>query len=103
MVALVVGIVFLLLGVLGFTAFHWADEFIDVLQGSLPPIFILSGLAALALGVSQIRDKASAKKEEEEMAAEEAKAESPPPEAPKTEAPKPAPAPQAEKKEDAGQ
>ncbi len=75
MIALIVGIVFLVLGVLGLTVFHWANEFVDVLQGSLIPIFILSGLAAVALGVSQIKDKMAAKKEEDEMAKEDAKAE----------------------------
>jgi TctA family transporter len=80
MIALIVGIVFLVLGVLGLAVFGWADDFLIVLKGSLPPIFILSGLAALALGISQIRDKIAAKKEEEEMKAEEAKAEAPKPE-----------------------
>jgi outer membrane biosynthesis protein TonB len=100
MIALLVGIVLLVLGVLGFTAFHWADEFLDVLQGSLPPIFVLSGLAAVALGISQVRDKMAAKKEEEEMAKEEAEAEMPKPEEPKPK-PKPEPKPpEPEKKEE---
>lgn len=73
MVALIVGIVLFVLGVLGLI-FWWAP-FVGVLKGSLPPVFVLSGLAALALGISQLRDKMAAKKEEEEMAAEEAKAE----------------------------
>jgi len=111
MIALVVGFVFLVLGILGFTIFHWADEFLNVLQGSLPPIFILSGLAAVALGMSQVRDKMAAKKEEEELAAEEKKAEppkleaAPPPEPEKKEEPKPqaAPPPEPEKKEEPGQ
>lgn len=75
MIALIVGIVFLVLGVLGLI--FWWTKFVIVLAGSLPPIFVLSGLAALALGISQIRDKIAAKKEEEELAAEEAKAEAP--------------------------
>jgi hypothetical protein len=73
MIALIVGIVFFVLGVLGLI--FWWSRFVVVLLGSLPPIFILSGLAALALGISQVRDKMAAKKEEEEMAAEEAKGE----------------------------
>lgn len=89
MIALAVGIVFLVVGVLGFTVFGWANEFVDVLQGSLPPILILSGLAAVALGVSQIKDKIAAKKEEEEMAketeAEKAKPEKAEPEKPEKE------------------
>lgn len=105
MIALLVGIIFLVVGVLGFTLFHWADEFVDVLQGSLPPILILSGLAAVALGISQIRDKIAAKKEEEEMAAEEAKAEASRPEEAEPEKAKPEEAkPQEpEKKEEPGQ
>ncbi len=108
MIALLVGIVFIVLGVLGLI--FWWSRFVIVLLGSLPPIFLLSGLAALALGISQIRDKMAAKKEEEEMAAEEAKAEPPKPEEPKPEPPKPeAPKPEKaapkeeEKKEEAGQ
>jgi len=84
MIALVVGIVFLVLGILGLI--FWWSRFVVVLLGSLPPIFILSGLAALALGISQVRDKIAAKKEEEEMAAEEAKAEAPKPEEPEKKA-----------------
>jgi outer membrane biosynthesis protein TonB len=115
MIALLVGIVFLVFGVIALAFFGqggWADEFIVVLKGSLPPIAILSGLAALALGISQIRDKIAAKKEEEELAAEEAEAPAPEPE--KAEGPKPAeppkekPRPEAkpeepEKEERAGQ
>jgi hypothetical protein len=78
MIALIVGIVFFVLGVLGLI--FWWSRFVVVLLGSLPPIFILSGLAALALGISQVRDKMAAKKEEEEMAAEEAKGEAAKPE-----------------------
>ena len=105
MIALIVGIVFLVLGVLGFTAFHWADEFLDVLQGSLPPIFILSGLAAVALGISQIRDKIAAKKEEEELKAEEARAEAAEPEEAKPEEAEPEEATpeEPEEKEESGQ
>ena len=108
MIALLVGIVFVVLGVLGLIL--WWSKFVIVLLGSLPPIFLLSGLAALALGISQIRDKIAAKKEEEEMAAEEAKAEEKKPEEPKPEKPKPeepkaveGPAPEPEKKEEPGQ
>ncbi len=111
MIALLVGIVFMILGVLGLV--FWWSRFVIVLTGSLPPIFILSGLAALALGISQMRDKMAAKKEEEELAAEEAKAgpapEPPKPEPAKAEA-KPAEAPkepakpgEPEKKEEGGQ
>ena len=82
MIALLVGIVFFVLGVLSlavFGAHGWWPWFIIVLKGSLPPIAILSGLAALALGISQVKDKAAAKKEEKEMAAEEAEPEAPKP------------------------
>jgi len=109
MIALAVGIVFVVLGVLGFV--FWGGWFVQVLKGSLPPILGLSGLAALALGISQIRDKIAARKEEEEMKAEEAKAEEPAPEPkPEPEAPKPqepkkeeAPPQKPEKKKEGGQ
>jgi len=100
MIALVVGIVFLVFGAISLAFFGhggWADEFIIVLKGSIPPILILSGLAAVALGISQIRDKIAAKKEEEELAAEEAKAEAPKPEEPEKKEGEP------EKPEGAGQ
>lgn len=112
MIALVVGIVFLWIGVLCFTLFGWGRDFLIVLKGSVPPILILSGLAAVALGWSQVRDKMAAKKEEEELAAEEKKAEppkleaAPPPEPDKKEEPKPQaapPPPEPEKKEEPGQ
>jgi hypothetical protein len=98
MIALLVGIVFIVLGVLGLIL--WWSKFVIVLLGSLPPIFLLSGLAALALGISQIRDKIAAKKEEEEMAAEEAKGEEPKPEEPKPVRPAPQ---QPEEKEESEQ
>jgi hypothetical protein len=90
MIAFVVGIVFLVVAVLLMTVFKCADEVWTIIKGSVPPVLILSGLAAAALGISQIKDKIAAKKEEEEMKAEEAKAEPATPEEP-------------EKKEESGQ
>jgi outer membrane biosynthesis protein TonB len=75
MIALLVGIVFVILGVLGLIL--WWGNF----------IIVLTGLAALALGISQVRDKMAAKKEEEELAAEEAKAAESKPEPAKPEEP----------------
>jgi outer membrane biosynthesis protein TonB len=98
MIALLVGIVFVILGVLGLIL--WWGNFVVVLTGSLPPIFILSGLAALALGISQVRDKMAAKKEEEELAAEEAKAAEPKPEPVKPEEPAKEPKPPEPPKEE---
>ena len=90
MIAFVVGIVFLVVAVLLMTVFKCSGEVWTIIKGSVPLILILSGLAAVALGISQIKDKIAAKKEEEEMKAEEAKAE-------------PATSEEPEKKEEAGQ
>jgi len=66
MVALIVGVVMLVLGVLGLI--FWFSEFIVVLIGSLPFIFVVCGLAAIAVGISSVKDKvcAAAKTEQEE-------------------------------------
>ena len=113
MIALLLGILFLIIGALGPSLLGWWPwrHFVIVLSGSVPPILILSGLAAVALGISQVRDKMAAKKEEEELAAEEKKAEPPKPEVKpaepeKREEPKPQaapPPPEPEKREEAGQ
>ena len=48
MVVLIVGLIMLVLGVVGFII--WGPEFLGVLKGSLPPIFALAGLAAIVAG-----------------------------------------------------
>ncbi|MDA3792180.1 MAG: hypothetical protein PF545_00775 [Elusimicrobia bacterium] len=62
-----IGIVVGVLWLIGVGVGSAWNEFLMVLQGSLPPFFILVGLVALAAGISSIKDKASAKKEEEKL------------------------------------
>jgi len=69
MVVLIVGLVFLVGGVV-LLAFAgggptWWQSFIVVLKGSIPPVLIICGLAALAVGISSIRDKAAAGAQDE--------------------------------------
>lgn len=64
MVALIVGAVMLVLGILGLV--FWWGEFIVVLIGSLPCIFVICGLAAIAVGISSAKDKVCAAKKETE-------------------------------------
>jgi putative Mn2+ efflux pump MntP len=56
------GIIAILIGVWGLISWWWS--FGELLKGSVPPIFILGGLAALFAGISEIKDAAQAKKEE---------------------------------------
>ncbi len=69
MVVLIFGLVFLVGGVVllvfaGGTPTWW-QSFIMVLKGSIPPILIICGLAAIAVGISSIRDKMAAGTQEE--------------------------------------
>lgn len=69
MVVLLVGIVFLVGGglLLGLGGPHhaWWHAFVTVLKGSIPPILIICGLAAIAVGISSIRDKMAAGAQDE--------------------------------------
>lgn len=56
------GIIAILLGVWGIIG--WWYSFVDILKGSIPPILVLGGLAALFAGISEIKDSIQAKKEE---------------------------------------
>ena len=56
------GLVSIILGIWG--AITWWDSFVILLKGSVPPILILGGLAALFAGISEVKDCAQAKKEE---------------------------------------
>jgi len=64
MVVLGFGVVFLAGGVvlLAFAGGQptWWQSFVMVLKGSIPPILIICGLAAIAVGISSIRDKMAA-------------------------------------------
>ena len=57
------GIISILIGVWGIGAWWWS--FLELLKGSVPPILVLGGLAALFAGISEIKDSIEAKKEGE--------------------------------------
>ena len=56
-IALVLGTVFLI---------FWFGEFIDVLKGTLPVLFILGGVLAAYLGAEEIKDKSSSESPKDE-------------------------------------
>ena len=58
----IIGTIIVLLGLNGL--FCWRADFLGVLKGSLPAIFILGGAIAVIAGISEIKDELSAKKEE---------------------------------------
>lgn len=58
----VIGAIIVLLGA-SFLIGWWGD-FLTVLRGSLPAMFILGGAIAVIAGLSEIRDELSSKKEE---------------------------------------
>ena len=80
MVVLIVGFVFLVVGflLLFLSKVWWWAFFLVVLKGSLPPILIICGLAAIAVGISSVRDRMAAGTQEEPKPT--------PPDAPKPEA-----------------
>jgi hypothetical protein len=69
MVVLLVGLVFFVGGIvlLAFAGPHhaWWYSFVTVLKGSIPPILVICGLAAIAVGISSIRDKMAAGAQDE--------------------------------------
>lgn len=65
------GVISILLGIWGIVGWWW--NFVDLLKGSVPPILVLGGLAAVFAGVSEIKDSIAAKKEEEKRKQEEKK------------------------------
>jgi len=79
MVVLIVGLVLTVGGVLLLAlAGGWWESFVVVLKGSIPPILIICGLAAIAVGISSVRDRMAAGTQEEPKPT--------PPDAPKPEA-----------------
>jgi putative Mn2+ efflux pump MntP len=56
------GLISIIIGVWGMVSWWW--NFVELLKGSVPPILILGGLAALFAGISEIKDAAQVKKEE---------------------------------------
>lgn len=74
MVALVIGIVFILFAVYAVLpypwAFGWWEPVVEFLMGGLPILAVFIGLIAVFIGIADIKDKIEAKKEEAEEAAE---------------------------------
>lgn len=75
MVALIVGIVFIVFAVysvlpLDGWGLWWWDEVLLVLRGGIPLIAVFVGLIAVLIGIADIRDRMEAKKEEESEAKE---------------------------------
>jgi hypothetical protein len=68
MVALIVGIVFLLFALVAVVPFglDWWADVLRFLRGALPVLSLLIGLIAAFIGVADIKDRIEAKKEEEE-------------------------------------
>ena len=56
------GLISIIVGIWGLIS--WWYSFVILLKGSVPPILVLGGLAALFAGISEIKDSAQAKKEE---------------------------------------
>jgi len=65
MAVFVVGIILTVLGGLGIGLWHGYYYLWAVLRGSVPIMFVLFGLAAIAVGISSIRDKAASAQEED--------------------------------------
>lgn len=74
MVALIVGIVFILFAVYAVLPYPWAldwwEPVLDFLMGGLPILAVFIGLIAVFIGIADIKDKIEAKKEEQQEAAE---------------------------------
>lgn len=66
MVALIVGIVFVLFSVFSVLPFglNWGPYVLDVLKGAAPIIALLIGVVAVFIGIADMKDQAEAKKEE---------------------------------------
>lgn len=56
----VIGAIIVLLGFRGLAC--WWGDFLTVLRGSFPAMFILAGAIAVIAGLSEIRDQLSSKK-----------------------------------------
>lgn len=56
------GLISIIVGIWGLVS--WWYSFVILLKGSIPPILMLGGLAALFAGISEIKDCMQAKKEE---------------------------------------
>lgn len=74
MVALIVGIVFMVFAVYSVLPFTWALDWwqpvLEFLKGGIPIIALLVGIIAVFIGIADIKDRIEAKKEEAEEAAQ---------------------------------
>jgi len=74
MVALIVGIVFMVFAVYSVLPFTWALDWwqpvLEFLKGGIPIIALLIGIIAVFIGIADIKDRIEAKKEEAEEAAQ---------------------------------
>lgn len=74
MVALLVGIIFILFAVYTVLPFPWAlgwwEPVLEFLMGGVPILALFIGLIAVFIGIADIKDKIEARKEEAEEAAE---------------------------------
>jgi NADH:ubiquinone oxidoreductase subunit 3 (subunit A) len=70
MVALLVGLIFVVFAVYSVLPFPWAlnwwQPVLEVLKGGVPLLAVFIGLIAVFIGIADIKDKIEAKKEEEE-------------------------------------
>ncbi|MEW5816198.1 MAG: hypothetical protein AB1798_12485 [Spirochaetota bacterium] len=70
MVALIVGIIFILFAVYSVLpvawGLNWWQEVLAFLRGGLPILALFIGLIAVFIGIADIKDRIEAKKEEEE-------------------------------------
>lgn len=64
MVALIIGLIVIILGVIGIIT--WVKDFIVVLRGAVPAMFLCGGLLAVIAGITSIKDAAEVKKMEQE-------------------------------------
>lgn len=68
MVALIVGIIFVLFAVYSVLpvsfSLQWLDEVVLFLKGGVPIIALLIGLIAIFIGIADIKDRIEAKREE---------------------------------------
>lgn len=71
MVALIIGIIVVIIGVVGIV--YWFSPFVEVLKGAVPAMLVLGGALAVVAGITTIRDEIEAKKFEEERKKEEEK------------------------------
>lgn len=62
-ISVIGGLVAILLGLVGLI--RWWALFVRALLATVPSIFILGGLIALAAGISEIKDSLKSKKSEE--------------------------------------